>query len=230
MQSWHSGYGDKPAALSPGGGVTRPLAAFATMSKNHFLPWERSSSVALLQHPCLSAAPALPPVSTGILPADVRSARSPPAPHHHKNTFLSLVSVHSWCNNHHAARTRSRSDAACPTARGLAIPQELVGPVVSWRGGEHRRCGRHSLRRRSNSVMQFPHLVSGPCSRFLPLSPISLAERERQPASMCAEAQCSSYAIIARTSVERGLSLLALSSCIIGFTCPGLVTTPIIQA
>lgn len=45
MQSWHSGYGDKPAALSPGGGVTRPLAAFATMSKNHFLPWERSSSV-----------------------------------------------------------------------------------------------------------------------------------------------------------------------------------------
>ncbi|KAH7062108.1 hypothetical protein B0J12DRAFT_226767 [Macrophomina phaseolina] len=59
-----------------------------------------------------------------------------------------------------------RSGAAHPATRGLAIPQELVGPVVRWRGGKRPRCGRFSLRRTLTMLNQFCHAIS-PSSRLV---------------------------------------------------------------
>lgn len=53
-----------------------------------------------------------------------------------------------------------RSDAAHPAARGLVIPQELVGPLASWRGGKRQRCGRFSFRRTLTISNQFGHAIS----------------------------------------------------------------------
>lgn len=64
-------------------------------------------------------------------------------------------------------RRRARADSAVgyhTTARGLAIPQELVGPEPSWRGGKRALFLSSTQPLKSVWPCNFPMLPPGPCS------------------------------------------------------------------